>query len=183
MNTIVINDTTIEILVNKIIESTSDAIVIPTNSRLLPSGVVRCEVLKSAGAQVQLECNRIINKIGVISTGSAVITSAGELKSKHIIHVLGPNMGQGKEGKKLMLATWNSLRLADKRNLESIAFSPISMDHVGFSPKISAEFMLPTIKKYITEKPRTSLKKVELYLPNLPEYKEFERVLDKMKEN
>jgi len=154
-----------------------DAIVIPSNSRLLPSGTLRCEVLRQAGAKVQLECNRIINKIGMVSVGSSVITSAGELKAKNIIHTVGPTIGQGKEGKKIMLCTWNSLTLADEAGLESIAFDPISIENTGFNAKICAEVMIPTIKKYISKKNK-NLKLVAVVLKNLPDYKYFENTLD-----
>ena len=116
MNTVKFNNTVLEILINDIVESDLDAIVVPANSRLLPSGTLRCTVLRKAGSKVQLECNRIINKIGVVNVGTAVMTSGGNL-SKHIIHVVGPNR-QHQVGKKLMLSTWNSLNLADEAGLK-----------------------------------------------------------------
>lgn len=178
MNKITFNNTVLEILINDIVESELDAIVIPANSRLLPSGALRCSILRKAGAKVQLECNRIINKIGVVNVGTAVMTSGGKL-SKNIIHVVGPKIGQGKEGKKLMLSTWNSLLLAEEAGLNSIGFHPISIEYPGFSAKICADIMLPTIKKFTLEKCK-NLKNISLYLNTLPEYKEFESTLDKI---
>ena len=177
MNKLKVNNTIIEILVNEIRNLKYDAIVIPSNSRLLPSGELRCEILRKAGAKVQQECNRIINKLGVIGVGTAVMTSGGNLKSKQIIHTTGPKIGQGKEGKKIMLCTWNSLTLADNAGLKSIVFNPISIENVGFNAKICAEVMIPTIKKYILEKNK-NLKHVIIALSGLPEYKDFEKVLD-----
>ncbi|TFG04047.1 MAG: O-acetyl-ADP-ribose deacetylase, partial [Promethearchaeota archaeon] len=109
MNKVNVNATTIELVVNEITKIQCDAIVIPSNSRMLPSGELRCQILRDAGAKVQQECNRMINKLGMVGTGTAVMTSGGNLKSKHIIHTVGPKFGQGKEGKKIMLCTWNSL--------------------------------------------------------------------------
>lgn len=178
MNTVKFNNTVLEILINDIVESDVDAIVVPANSRLLPSGALRCSVLRKAGAEVQLECNRIINKIGVVNVGTAVMTSGGKL-SKHIIHVVGPKIGEGKEGKKLMLSTWNSLTLAEEAGLNSIGFHPISMEYIGFTAKICADVMLPTIKKFSLEKSK-NLKHISLYLDTLPDYKIFENILDKI---
>ena len=155
----------------------TDAIVIPSSTRLLPSGTLRCEVLREAGAKVQMECNKIINKVGVVGAGAAVITTGGNLKSKHIIHTVGPQLGQGKEGKKIMLCTWNSLTLADEAKLKSVAFSPISIENYGFNAKICADVMIPTIKKYLLEKNK-NLKHVGIILTELPEYKDFEKVID-----
>jgi len=178
MNKITFNNTVLEILINNIVESDLDAIVIPANSRLLPSGALRCSILRKAGAEVQLECNRIINKIGLVNVGTAVMTSGGKV-SKYIIHVCGPKFGEGKEGKKLMLSTWNSLILAEEAGLNSIGFHPISIEYRGFTPKICAEVMLPTVKKFTLEKCK-NLKQISLYLKTLPEYKDFESVLDKL---
>ena len=177
MNKIKFNNTVLEILINDIVESNVDAIVIPANSRLLPSGPLRCSVLRKAGAEVQMACNRIINKIGVVNVGTAVMTSGGEL-SKYIIHVVGPNR-QHQVGKKLMLSTWNSLILAEEAGLKSIGFHPISIECLGFNAKICAEVMLPTIKKFSLEKSK-NLKHISLYLNTLPDYKEFENALDKL---
>lgn len=152
MNKISYNDTEIEIAIKDILDVDYDAIVIPANSRLLPSGALRCQVLRKAGPKVQVECNRMIQKITKIPVGGAIMTSAGNLKQKHIIHAVGPRLGQGKEGKKLMLCTWNSLSLADKAGLESIAVYPISISNLGFNAKICAKIMLPTIKKFVLEK-------------------------------
>ena len=124
-----------------------------------------------------MECNRIINKIGMVATGASVKTSGGNLKSKHIIHTVGPTLGQGKEGKKIMLCTWNSLTLADEAGLHSIAFNPISLENLGFNAKICAEVMIPAIKKYLLKKNK-NLKHVAVVLTDLPDYKEFEKVLN-----
>ncbi|MFX1338749.1 MAG: macro domain-containing protein [Promethearchaeota archaeon] len=177
MNKITVNNTIVEILVKDIRNVDFDAIVIPSNTRLLPSGKLRCEVLREAGANVQMECNKIINKVGIIGVGAAVITSAGNLKSKHIIHTVGPQLGQGKEGKKIMLCTWNSLTLADEAGLKSIAFSPVSLENLGFNAKICANVMIPTIKKYLLQKNK-NLKHIGIVLTELPEYKDFENVIE-----
>ncbi len=75
-----------------------------------------------------------------------------------------------------MLATWNSLTIADKEGVNSIAFLPISIEVLGFNVKICAGIMVPTIQKYILEKNR-NLKNISICLETLPDYKEFESVL------
>ena len=152
MNQITINNAVIEIFVGDLVSAQYDAIIIPTNSRLLPSGTLRCRVLKEAGHKIQVECNQIVSKRANIPIGSAVITSGGNLDTKCIIHARA-----GHDQKKLMLATWNSLKLADKEDLNSIVFPPMSIEVIGFNAKICADIMIPTIQKYILEK-NTNLK-------------------------
>jgi O-acetyl-ADP-ribose deacetylase (regulator of RNase III) len=79
MNQITIKNAVIEIFVGDLASAQYDAIVIPTNSRLLPSGTLKCKVLKEAGHKVQLECNQVISKRSNIPIGKAVITSGGSL--------------------------------------------------------------------------------------------------------
>lgn len=180
MNKINLNNTEIEIIVNDITESDFDAIVVPSNSRLLPSGNLRCRILRKAGSKVQIECNRIINKKGIIPIGSAIITKGGELNAKHIIHVVGPRLGKS-ASRQLMFATWNTLKIADNAGLRSLALNPISIENLGFTTEICAKIMLPTMKKYLLEKNK-NLKKIAIYLNELPEYKDFEKILDNMGE-
>lgn len=177
MNKINVNNAIIEILIEDISNVKFEAIVIPSNSRLLPGGDLRCDILRKAGATVQMECNRIINRVGVVGTGASVMTSGGNLKSKYIIHTIGPTLGQGKEGKKIMLCTWNSLTLADEAKIKSIAFHPISLDNIGFNAEICAKVMIPTVKKYLLEKNK-NIKRVVIILTDLPDYIQFENILD-----
>lgn len=174
MNQITINNTVIEIFVGNLVDAQYDAIAIPTNSRLLPSGELRCRVLKKAGHEIQLECNRIISKIINIPIGSAVITSGGKLNAKYIIHVRA-----GHDQKKLMVSLWNSLKLLDNEGLNSIAFPPMSIDVIGFNAKVCAGVMIPTIQKYILEK-NINIGNVSICLETLPDYKEFESALSNL---
>jgi len=174
MNQITINNAVIEIYIGDLINAQYDAIVIPTNSRLLPSGALRCKVIKEAGHSIQVECNQIISKISSVPIGRAIMTSGGNLNAEFILHARA-----GHDQKKLMLATWNSLSLADEEELSSIAFPPISIDVLGFNAKICGRIMIPTIQKYILEKNR-NLKNVSVCLESLPDYKEFESVLSNL---
>ncbi|NVM44898.1 MAG: macro domain-containing protein [Candidatus Lokiarchaeota archaeon] len=161
MNQITLNNAVIEIFVGDLVNAQYSSIAISTNSRLL----------KEAGHKIQVECNQIISKRSNIPMGSAVITSWGKLNANFIIQVRA-----GHDQKKLMLATWNSLILAEKEGISSIAFPPISIDVIGFNATICAGIMIPTIQKYILQR-NINLKNISICLESLPEYKEFERVL------
>ena len=171
------NSAVIEIFVGDYINTEYDAMVIPTNTRLLPSGTLRCYVLKNAGAKVQVECNRIINKLSTISVGKAVMTTGGNLNSKYIIHVVVPKINMPKPGKKLAMSTWNALVLADEAGLNSILFPPLSNEMLGFTAQICADVMLPTIRKFLLEK-KNNLINVSIALDNLPDYKNFQKSIN-----
>jgi O-acetyl-ADP-ribose deacetylase (regulator of RNase III) len=174
-----LKNTVIEISVGDITQVEHDVIIIPTNTRLLPSGKVRCDVLRSAGAKVQLECNWLINQIGQVPTTQAVMTSGGNLKAQKIIHVVGPKIAQKLETKKLMHATWNSLKLADEKGFTSVGIPSISKGTHGFTPKICSDIMIPTINKFILEF-NQNIKKISIILEDEEDFQAFKMKLEEL---
>jgi len=119
---------------------------------------------------------RIISEISNVPIGDAIITSGGNLSAKFIIHVRA-----GHDQKKLMVAIWNSLRLADKKGIRSIAYPPISKEVIGFNAKICASIFIPTIKKFVLER-NNNLGNISVCLESLPDYKDFENALNNIAE-
>ncbi|MEM2065881.1 MAG: macro domain-containing protein, partial [Candidatus Caldarchaeum sp.] len=105
-----------------ITEVEADAIVNAANQWLKMGGGVAGAILRKGGPSIQEECDRI----GYCPVGGAVITGAGKLKARYVIHAVGPRMGEGDEERKLRDAVINSLKLADTYNLTSIAMPAIS---------------------------------------------------------
>jgi O-acetyl-ADP-ribose deacetylase len=170
MNQLCIDNSILELFVGELTKASYDAIVLNSNSRLLPSGELRCKTLREAGSTVQVECNKIMLEISQIDLGRAVITSSGNLPCKHIIHCRA-----GHDPKNMMHATWNSLKLADENKLESLVFPPLLSDFL--STKKCANIMLPIIQKYLVEK-NNNLKNISICLENLPDFKDFEVALN-----
>jgi len=154
-----------------ITEMQTDAIVNAANDRLVLGGGVAGAIRKKGGPQIQAECN----KIGGTFVGGAVITTAGNLKAKHVIHAVGPRMGEGNENEKLKNATLNSLKLADENNLKSISFPAISAGIFGFPIERCAEIMLKTTIEYLNGK--TNLENVTFCLYGKESYQVFEKQL------
>ena len=167
-----INQTCLEVFIGDLSRVEYDAIIIPSNTRLLPSGKLRCAVLRAAGPKVQLECNYLINNLGLIPACTAVVTSSGNLMSKNIIHVVGPNTANKPEVNKLMHATWNCLKTANEKGYKSIGMPSISKGVYSFSPKICADYMIPTVVKYMKEQNK-NLKKIALVLEDQEDYDAF----------
>ena len=168
-----IENRVLELLDGDITEMQTDAIVNAANDRLILGGGVAGAIRRKGGPEIQAECN----KIGGTFVGGAVITTAGNLKAKHVIHAVGPRMGEGNENQKLKNATLSSLKVADENNLTSISFPAISAGIFGFPIERCAEIMLKTTIDYL--KGQTSLEKVVFCLFGRDSYQVFENQLKK----
>lgn len=158
----------LELVEGNITELQTDAIVNAANAKLILGGGVAGAIRRKGGPKIQQECNTI----GGTFVGGAVITSGGNLKAKYVIHAVGPRMGEGDEDQKLKNATLNSLKLADEKNLKSIAFPAISTGIFGFPIKRCADIMLRTTIDYL--KGPTGLDRVVFCLFGQESYKVFE---------
>lgn len=162
---------TLESVEGDITEMETDAIVNAANAHLTLGGGVAGAIRRKGGPQIQNECNRI----GGTFVGGAVITTAGNLKARYVIHAVGPRMGEGNEDEKLRNATLNSLKVADENNLKSISFPAISTGIFGYPIERCAEVMLRTTIDYL--KGQTSLEKVVFCLFGEQSFQVFENQL------
>jgi O-acetyl-ADP-ribose deacetylase len=176
MMTTRIHQTDIVLVDGDITEQTTDAIVNPANSELILGGGVAGAIRRKGGPKIQEECD----KIGGTPVGTAVITTGGNLKAKHVIHAVGPQMGEGDEDRKLRNATLNSLKLADQHKLKSITFPAISTGIFGYPIERCAEVMLAATISYLRGK--AGLEKVAFCLWGEEAYQTFEKTLKQMVE-
>lgn len=123
-----------------------DTIVNAANTSLLGGGGVDGAIHAKGGKDILEECR----KIGGCETGEAVITTAGNLPVKKVIHTVGPvwQGGNSGEDEKLKSCYKNSLRLAEKENLKSIAFPNISTGVYGFPKERAAAIVLETVRNF-----------------------------------
>lgn len=133
-----INGRIISLIEGDITKQNTDAIVNAANSQLILGAGVAGAIRNAGGPSIQEECNRI----GGCQVGNAVITTGGNLSAKHVIHAVGPRMGEGEEEVKLRQATQNGLRVAEENGLTSIAFPAISTGIFGFPLQRCSEIML-----------------------------------------
>jgi O-acetyl-ADP-ribose deacetylase (regulator of RNase III) len=136
---------TLELIEGDITEMDTDAIVNAANDRLILGGGVAGAIRRKGGPEIQVECDRI----GGTFVGGAVITTGGRLKTQHVIHAVGPQMGEGDEDQKLRNATVNALKLADEHGFKSLAFPAISTGIFGFPVDRCARIMLGATIEYL----------------------------------
>jgi O-acetyl-ADP-ribose deacetylase (regulator of RNase III) len=161
----------LELVEGDITEMDTDAVVNAANAQLILGGGVAGAIRRKGGPRIQEECDRI----GGTFVGGAVMTTGGNLKAKHVIHAVGPRMGEGNENNKLNNATLNSLKVADDNSLKSMAFPAISAGIFGFPIDRCAEIMLRTTIDYL--KGQTALERVVFCLFGRDSYQVFEKQL------
>lgn len=133
----------------------TDAIVNAANSSLLGGGGVDGAIHRAGGPAILEACKAIRNKQGDCETGQAVITTAGNLPAKYVIHAVGPvwNGGRSNEDKLLSNAYYNSLQLAVDNGVKTIAFPNISTGVYRFPKKEAALIAIETVNAFLETHP------------------------------
>ncbi|MGB4775792.1 MAG: O-acetyl-ADP-ribose deacetylase [Daejeonella sp.] len=142
----------IEVLKGDITRIYADAIVNAANTSLLGGSGVDGAIHRIGGKRILEECQIIRNKQGGCRVGEAVITTAGKLPAKFVIHTVGPvwNNGNNNEENLLSLAYTNSLKLALENQIETIAFPSISTGIYHFPKNKAAEIAIKTVESFLT---------------------------------
>ncbi len=167
----------IELLKGDITRIKVDAIVNAANTSLLGGSGVDGAIHRIGGKAILEDCQKIRNRQGGCKVGEAVITRAGKLPCKFVIHTVGPvwNDGKDNEEKLLTLAYSNSLRLAIKNHIETIAFPNISTGIYRF-PKIkAAEISINTIRDFLIT--TTKFKKIIFVCFDIENYNIYNTLL------
>jgi O-acetyl-ADP-ribose deacetylase (regulator of RNase III) len=134
-----------------------DAIVNAANSSLVGGGGVDGAIHRAGGPDILEECRKIRARQGGCPTGEAVITTAGRLSSKYVIHTVGPVWSGGGHGEEELLANayLNSLKLALSHNCQTIAFPNISTGVYRFPPERAISVVQRTVSRFLDEHPNS----------------------------
>ena len=146
--------TNVEILKNDITTLEIDAIVNAANSKLVGGGGVDGAIHKAGGPIINEQCQNIIIKLGGnLPVGDAVVTQAGNMPAKYVIHTVGPIWKGGEKHEELFLtkAYRSSLQLAVDFGLKSIAFPNISTGVYGYPKELAAQVAVKEVKRFISE--------------------------------
>jgi O-acetyl-ADP-ribose deacetylase len=144
--------TLLELQLGDITKLQVDAIVNAANTSLLGGGGVDGAIHRTGGKAILEECRKIRNKQGGCKVGNAVITTAGNLPAKFVIHTVGPvwNNGNSNEESLLALAYLNSLKLALDNQIQTIAFPNISTGIYHFPKQKAAQIAINTVVDFLS---------------------------------
>lgn len=131
----------------------ADAIVNAANTSLLGGGGVDGAIHRAGGSAILEDCRKIIARQGSCKTGNAVITTAGKLPARYVIHTVGPvwNGGKKQEEEKLRSCYENSLLLAVEHGCRSVAFPGISTGIYHFPKQRAAEIAVETVRAFLAQ--------------------------------
>jgi O-acetyl-ADP-ribose deacetylase len=143
----------IKLLQADITKTKVDAIVNAANSSLLGGGGVDGAIHRAGGKEILEECVKIRNRQGGCETGQAVITTAGKLPVKFVIHTVGPVWNGGIKNEPQLLADCytNSLKLAAENEVKTIAFPNIITGIYGYPKQLAAEIAVKTVQNFLEE--------------------------------
>jgi O-acetyl-ADP-ribose deacetylase len=151
-NKLIMNDR-IEVLNGDITKVEVDAIVNAANSSLMGGGGVDGAIHRAGGPAILAECKKVVDRQGRCKTGESVITSAGNLPAKYVIHTVGPvwNGGDDNEREKLANCYLNSLQLAVEHGCKTIAFPNISTGVYRFPKEEAARISIESIESFLAK--------------------------------
>jgi O-acetyl-ADP-ribose deacetylase (regulator of RNase III) len=177
MENIKINGRTLELVQGDITKQEVDAIANAANSGLRGGGGVDGAIHRAGGPSIMEECRRI----GGCPTGSAVITGAGNLKAKYVIHAVGPVYHGGRSGEPELLAGAyrRSLELTKEHGLSSIVFPSISTGVYGYPVDEAGPIALGVAAEHL--RGETTLELIRFVLFDENTYSAYQKALAAIK--
>ena len=165
--------TRIELIKGDITQLSVDAIVNAANESLRTGGGVCGAIHSAAGPELEKECLAL----GGCKTGDAKITKGYKLPAKWVIHAVGPiwHGGDRREDELLAGCYRNSLKLAEKHNIKTIAFPSISTGIYGFPIERAVKIAIREVKNFLEE--NTSVEKVAFVCFSKRDYNHYIEVL------
>ncbi|MBZ5661802.1 MAG: macro domain-containing protein [Acidobacteriia bacterium] len=164
----------IVLLQGDLTEMDVDAIVNAANNDLQLGGGVAGAIRRKGGEAIQRECDAI----GSVPIGGAAITTGGNLRARFVIHAASMALGGETTARALQTSTAHALRIANEKNLRSIAFPAVGTGIAGFPIAECAQIMLREAAEHL--KAATSLEKIYFVLFDARALEAFEKVFREM---
>ncbi|CAG5122719.1 unnamed protein product [Candidula unifasciata] len=147
-----------------LVKMSADAIVHPTSSNYHLGGQVGQAIQRAGGKEFQQEVDNLQKSHGSIGSAEAAICPGHKFAAKFVIHVNSPTWNEANALQNLDKAVKNVLRLADEKNLKSVALPSISSGNAGFPKQTAAQVILAAIRDYFSTAKLSSLKQIYFVL-------------------
>jgi O-acetyl-ADP-ribose deacetylase len=163
----------IRVIEGDLTEQSADAVVNAANGQLQHGGGVAGAIVRRGGPIIQVESNQL----APIEVGQAVITTGGDLPATHVIHAVGPRMGEGDEDHKLRSAVDAALAVAVDNGLATVVIPAISAGIFGFPIERSAAILIDAAVDRLEGDPGT-LEEITFCLLGMDAYRVFVAALE-----
>jgi O-acetyl-ADP-ribose deacetylase len=162
-----------------ITEQTTEALVNAANSSLIGGGGVDGAIHRRGGPAILQECRQYISQNGKLPAGRAMLTRAGNLRAKYVIHTVGPMYRGGDHGEAEQLASCyrECLRLAEEVRIKSLAFPAISTGAYGYPVGHAATVAVTTVLNELARK--VEIERVHFVLFDLASLNAYTSVAEK----
>ena len=153
----------LQLIQGDIVRQDVDAIINAANSALAGGGGVDGAIHRAGGPSIMAETDQLYPK--GCPTGDAVISTAGSLPNRFVIHAVGPvwQGGLAREAEQLRSAYRRSLELAVENECESVAFPAISTGVYGYPIDLAAEHSLTEVADFLREHEKPQLVRFVLF--------------------
>jgi len=177
-----VNKARLSVIQGDITHQSTDAIVNAANSGLMGGGGVDGAIHRAGGPAILEDCIKIVASRGRLPTGQAVITTAGNMKAKHVIHTVGPIWHGGNQNEPTLLASTyrESLKLAAANNLTSISFPSISTGVYSYPVEAAAKIAIGEVVSFLRSS--TSLSEVFFVLFDARTFAAYKNALEEIKD-
>ena len=147
-----------QVVQGNLLEEPVDAIVNAANGMLAHGGGVAGIISRAAGPDFQRESERIVHERGPFAAGSAVVTTAGKLPFKGVIHAVGPRFGEGDEEEKLEQALRAAFACAREQGWRSVSFPAVSSGIFAVPLELCARAYVKAVREAKLETVRLCLR-------------------------
>jgi putative ATPase len=153
-----------EVVVGNLLTEPTDAIVNAANGQLAHGGGVAAAIARAAGPALEDEGDGIVAARGPLAVGEAVVTTAGRLPFKGVIHAVGPQQGVGQEEGRLVQALSAAFERAHERGWGSVSLPAVSSGIFAVPLDVCARAYVRAVRGFFAGHPDTSLRSVRLCL-------------------
>jgi len=173
-----IKSTEIAVTKGDITASNNEAIVNAANNKFYMGGGVAGAIKKKGGKAIEEEAV----KQGPVKVGEAVITGAGSLPAKYVVHAATMAMDFKTDENIIRIAAYNTLKLAEEKRIKSISFCALGCGVGGFSYEAASKIMAQEVFRYLQEVQEPALKKIEFVLFSEDAFNIFQKnIIDYLK--